>query len=117
MGGQHNGTTRYQPDGSDSASRRPPPGSQLYRRHDWRWHFRGERHSAVSGSRRPVDQIGEPPMNGYERFLENPTQAWTERLAPTGASKEIQETIRQAQPNPGHHALVQLWKRRACCGI
>jgi NAD-dependent deacetylase len=53
-------------------------------------------------------KYGEPPMNGYERFLENPQQAWTERLAPTGASKEIQETIRRAQPNPGHHALVQM---------
>jgi NAD-dependent deacetylase len=53
-------------------------------------------------------KYGEPPMNGYERFLADPKKAWEERLAPTGASKEIRETIQQAQPNPGHQALVQL---------
>jgi NAD-dependent deacetylase len=53
-------------------------------------------------------KYGEPPMNGYERFLADPQKAWEERLAPTGASKEIQATIRQAQPNPGHQALVRL---------
>ena len=53
-------------------------------------------------------KYGEPPMNGYERFLADPQKAWQERLAPTGASKEIQATIRQAQPNPGHKALVAL---------
>ena len=53
-------------------------------------------------------KYGEPPMNGYQRFLADPQKAWQERLAPTGASKEIQATIRQAQPNPGHKALVAL---------
>jgi NAD-dependent deacetylase len=53
-------------------------------------------------------KYGEPPMNGYERFLQNPTQAWEERLAPTGASKEIQDTVRAAQPNAGHYALVEM---------
>jgi NAD-dependent deacetylase len=53
-------------------------------------------------------KYGEPPMNGYQRFLENPKQAWEERLAPSGASKEIQETIRNAEPNPGHYAFVTL---------
>ena len=53
-------------------------------------------------------KYGEPPMNGYQRFMEDPQKAWEERLAPSGASKEIQETIRHAEPNPGHHALVTL---------
>ncbi len=53
-------------------------------------------------------KYGEPPMNGYQRFLEDPKKAWEERLSPTGPSKIIQETVRQAQPNPGHHALVDL---------
>lgn len=53
-------------------------------------------------------KYGEPPMNGYQRFLADPRAAWEERLAPSGASKEIQETIRQAAPNPGHHAFVTL---------
>jgi NAD-dependent deacetylase len=47
-------------------------------------------------------------MNGYERFLQDPQKAWEERLAPSGPSKIIQETVRQAQPNPGHTALVAL---------
>jgi NAD-dependent deacetylase len=53
-------------------------------------------------------KYGEPPMNGYERFLADPKRAWEERLAPTGASKEMRQTIQQAQPNPGHQALVWL---------
>lgn len=53
-------------------------------------------------------KYGEPPMNGYEVFLRDPKKAWEERLSPTGPSKIIQETVRQAQPNPGHQALVAL---------
>lgn len=51
---------------------------------------------------------GEPPMNGYQRFLDDPEQAWAERLNPTGASAIIRETIAAAAPNPGHDALVAL---------
>lgn len=53
-------------------------------------------------------KYGEPPMNGYQRFLEDPRKAWEERLSPTGPSKILQETVRNAQPNPGHQALVEL---------
>ena len=53
-------------------------------------------------------QYGEPPMNGYQRFLENPQKAWEERLAPTGPSQIMRDTIANAQPNPGHHAFVAL---------
>src|SRR6266852_3289163 len=51
---------------------------------------------------------GEPPMDGYQRFLQDPRKAWEERLAPTGASQEIRETIARAAPNPGHSAFVKL---------
>jgi len=51
---------------------------------------------------------GEPPMNGYQRFLADPAKAWRERLSPSGPMRELWETVRAAQPNPGHHALVQL---------
>jgi NAD-dependent deacetylase len=47
-------------------------------------------------------------MDGYQRFLADPKQAWEERLAPTGASQEMRETIARAAPNPGHSALVKL---------
>lgn len=51
---------------------------------------------------------GEPPMNGYQRFLDDPRKAWEERLSPSGPSKILQETVRNARPNPGHQALVAL---------
>ncbi|MFI5365802.1 MAG: NAD-dependent deacetylase [Candidatus Binatia bacterium] len=51
---------------------------------------------------------GEPPMNGYQRFLADPARAWRERLAPSGPMRELWETLRTAQPNPGHRALVEL---------
>jgi NAD-dependent deacetylase len=51
---------------------------------------------------------GEPPMNGYQRFLANPAQAWRERLSPSGPMQELWETLQAARPNPGHHALAQL---------
>src|SRR5262245_47058937 len=53
-------------------------------------------------------KYGEPPMDGYQRFLQDPKKAWEERLAPTGTSQEIRETIARATPNPGHTAFVKL---------
>jgi NAD-dependent deacetylase len=47
-------------------------------------------------------------MDGYQRFLQDPKKAWEERLAPTGASQEIRETIARAAPNPEHTAFVKL---------
>jgi NAD-dependent deacetylase len=56
-------------------------------------------------------KYGEPPMNGYERFLADPAGAWRERLSPTGPMRELWATLHQARPNPGHMALVQLEQR------
>ena len=53
-------------------------------------------------------KYGEPPMNGYERFLENPKKAWQERLSPSGPTKEMWTTLGTAEPNPGHRAFVDL---------
>jgi NAD-dependent deacetylase len=53
-------------------------------------------------------KYGEPPMNGYERFLADPEKAWRDRLSPRGPMRELWETLQRAQPNPGHLALVQL---------
>jgi NAD-dependent deacetylase len=47
-------------------------------------------------------------MNGYQRFLADPAQAWRDRLSPSGPMRELWETLRKAEPNPGHYALVQL---------
>lgn len=51
---------------------------------------------------------GEPPMNGYQRFLADPAAAWRERLSPRGPMRELWETLQAAQPNPGHQALATL---------
>ncbi len=51
---------------------------------------------------------GEPPMNGFERFLADPARAWAERLDPRGPMRELWEALQAAQPNSGHRALVRL---------
>jgi NAD-dependent deacetylase len=53
-------------------------------------------------------KYGEPPMDGYQRFLKDPQKAWEERLSLKGPSKEIWETLGVAEPNPGHYAFVEL---------
>ncbi|MGE0825223.1 MAG: NAD-dependent deacetylase [Candidatus Binatia bacterium] len=53
-------------------------------------------------------KYGEPPMNGYQIFLQDPKKAWEERLSPQGPSKILWQTLGEAEPNAGHHALVDL---------
>ena len=55
-------------------------------------------------------RYGEPPMNGYQLFQEDP-KAWWERTRQDenqGHRREMRRSIEQAQPNPGHYALVDL---------
>src|SRR5207245_10536837 len=51
---------------------------------------------------------GEPPMDGYQRFLKDPRRAWEERLNPAGPMRELWEALAAARPNPGHTALAEL---------
>jgi NAD-dependent protein deacetylase/lipoamidase len=51
---------------------------------------------------------GEPPMDGYQRFLADPRKAWEDRLNPSGPMRELWEALAAATPNPGHRALVEL---------
>ncbi|GBD25363.1 NAD-dependent protein deacylase [bacterium HR30] len=53
-------------------------------------------------------KYGEPPLNGFQRFLADPKKAWEERLNPSGPMRELWETLVRAQPNPGHYGLVEL---------
>jgi NAD-dependent deacetylase len=54
-------------------------------------------------------QYGEPPLDGYQRFMRDPAQAWRERLHPAeGWAKGLALTLGRAKPNPGHQALVAL---------
>ncbi|MCW4050631.1 MAG: NAD-dependent protein deacylase [Candidatus Bathyarchaeota archaeon] len=48
---------------------------------------------------------GEPPMDGYQRFLRDPKAYWERRLQ---RSSEFGITLLGSEPNPGHIALAEL---------
>jgi NAD-dependent deacetylase len=57
-------------------------------------------------------KYGEPPLDGYQRFLRDPTAAWRERLNPTEAwARGLRDTLAAARPNAAHRALVELERR------
>jgi NAD-dependent deacetylase len=49
-------------------------------------------------------KYGEPPMNGYQIFLEDPKKGWEERIR--RQDDELWRPLKAAKPNPGHHALA-----------
>ena len=54
-------------------------------------------------------KYGEPPLDGYQRFLRDPAAAWRERLHPRESwAKGLIETLGRAKPNAGHVALAEL---------
>src|ERR1700689_1148352 len=53
-------------------------------------------------------KYGEPPMNGFQRFMADPKKAWEERLSKR--NDELYKPLSVAKPNPGHLALVDLEK-------
>lgn len=53
-------------------------------------------------------KYGEPPMNSYDLFLQNPRGWWEERVAKTGLYAELNVALAKAKPNPGHYALAEL---------
>ncbi len=63
-------------------------------------------------------KYGEPPLDGYQRFLRDPAQAWRERLAPTEPwLVGLQETLAGARPNAGHGAFVELEQAGHCACV
>jgi NAD-dependent deacetylase len=54
------------------------------------------------------DKHGEPPMDGYQRFLADPASWWAERLAERERGGELMRAIEGAQPNAGHLALAEM---------
>lgn len=57
-------------------------------------------------------KYGEPPLDGYQRFLHDPAAAWRERLSPREAwARVLQDAVRDARPNAGHRALVEFERR------
>ena len=55
-------------------------------------------------------KYGEPPMDGYQRFMRDPKKAWEEMINPKGPYAGLGEALEQARPNPGHTALAELEK-------
>jgi len=53
-------------------------------------------------------KYGEPDMQGYQRFMEDPKRWWEERMSHSGAYQELIEALAQAKPNTGHVALSEL---------
>src|SRR5260370_28286370 len=51
-------------------------------------------------------KYGEPPMNGFQRFMADPKKAWEERLSKR--NDELYKPLTVAKPNPGHFALAVL---------
>lgn len=51
---------------------------------------------------------GEPPMNGFQRFLADPEAWWKQRLAEQERPGELAAAIAAARPNAGHLALADL---------
>ena len=49
---------------------------------------------------------GEPPMDGYQRWMRDPGTAWKEMLARRASDDEFSNSLNAAQPNPAHHALA-----------
>ncbi len=56
-------------------------------------------------------RLGEPPMNGYQIFLQDPHAWWLERLQQQRNPPEFARAIAEAKPNPGHYALAELERR------
>ena len=55
-------------------------------------------------------RVGEPSVNGYERFLRDPVGWWKNQLDPDAdpARAEFREAIDSAEPNAAHYALVKM---------
>jgi NAD-dependent deacetylase len=51
---------------------------------------------------------GEPPMDGYQRFMRDPAQGWRDMLERRAANDEFSRTLAEAQPNDGHRAMAEL---------
>ncbi len=49
---------------------------------------------------------GEPPMDGYQRFMADPEKWWEERLNASNGGEFAKRL--SAEPNPSHYALAEL---------
>ena len=58
---------------------------------------------------------GEPPLDGYQRFLRDPAADWRERLSPSQPwMRGLLDRLAKARPNAAHHGFAAL-ERQGCC--
>ena len=55
-------------------------------------------------------EYGEPPMDGYQRFLADPKREWERMINREGYIRGLFEAFESAKPNPGHYAMAELEK-------
>ena len=53
-------------------------------------------------------ELGEPPMDGYQRFIQNPKKHWEEIVKRGSRDSEFVRTLGEAKPNPAHFALAEM---------
>jgi NAD-dependent deacetylase len=53
---------------------------------------------------------GEPPMDGYQRFLADPRTWWADALARQSELSEFMKALGEAKPNAAHYAMADLEK-------
>ncbi|MDD5190532.1 MAG: NAD-dependent deacylase [Dehalococcoidales bacterium] len=53
-------------------------------------------------------EFGEPPMDGYQRLLQNPKKHWEEIARRGSRDSEFVRALGEAKPNPAHLALAEL---------
>ncbi len=51
---------------------------------------------------------GEPPMDGYQRFLADPKEHWENIVKRSGATSDFVKALSSAKPHPAHYALAEL---------
>lgn len=58
------------------------------------------------------DKHGEPPMDGYQRFLADPSKWWADRIAQQKAAassgSDFGHALEEAEPNFGHVAMAEM---------
>jgi NAD-dependent deacetylase len=63
-------------------------------------------------------KYGEPPMDGYQRFLRDPAAEWRERLSPSKSwLRGLMETVAKAKPNPAHFGFAELERLGRCAAL
>ncbi len=53
-------------------------------------------------------RFGEPSMNGWDEFRQDPKAWWERRNSPNPGMIELFEALKSARPNPGHVAMAEL---------